>query len=96
MGESRGSLCFRGPCGDGRHRRSCACRRGGRQLRRGRRTSRCSGEGARSGECVSSDVELVGNVNAYGVASLDSVDPTCRYSRQYIVADDYPPVTGFR
>ena len=37
----------RGPCGDGQHRRSCACRRGGRRRQRGRRTSRCPGEAAR-------------------------------------------------
>lgn len=39
VGEA-GGVRTRGPCGDGQHRRSCACRRGGRRRRRGRRTSR--------------------------------------------------------
>jgi hypothetical protein len=36
----------RGPFADGQHQRSCACRRGGRRQRRGRRTSRCPEEEA--------------------------------------------------
>ena len=45
--ESARGARTRGPCGDGQHRRSCACRRGGRRRRRGRRTSRCPGGAAR-------------------------------------------------
>lgn len=47
MGFAELGVRTRGPCGDGQHRRSCACRRGGRRQRRGRRTSRCPGEAAR-------------------------------------------------
>jgi hypothetical protein len=46
MSSKSGSIRTRGPCEGGQHRRSCACRRDERRRRRGRRTSRCSGEAA--------------------------------------------------
>jgi hypothetical protein len=78
--EARG-VRTRGPCGDGQHRRSCACRRGGRRRRRGRRTSRCPGGAARwSLFSVLAKLYLrrVCLQRKRLTRCLDGINPTCR------------------
>ena len=89
---AEGGVRTRGPCGDGQHRRSCACRRGGRRRRRERRTSQCP-EGAarwslfgvrrrgREGDVVPRGARVrarESSVRGRRTRSLDSVDPACR------------------
>ena len=79
-GKARG-VRTRGPCGDGQHRRSCACRRGGRRRRRGRRTSRCPGGAARwSLFSVLAKLYLrrVCLRRKRLTRCLDGINPTCR------------------